>query len=199
MRVYLVSFKNLPECSNSSFRMKKVSEKLEKRRIALEKDIDDVEKLIAATVIEMNNPKTRSKARQRGVKLLKKKKALSANLEKIENQQFNIEMMRIHEEQVETDREVAACLKAAKKNRPDDVVMDEFYDLVHENNEISDVLAGDFQWHLDDDDLKEELDIICSDIVDDNEDSVSEEVISLDLSEPDDDYEVDLDELFSWM
>lgn len=177
--------------------MRKVSEKLEKRRMALEKDIDDVEKLIAATLTEMRDPKTRSKARQRGVKLLKKKKALSANLEKVENQQFNVEMMRIHEEQIETDREVAACLKAAKKKRPDDMVMDEFYDLVHENNEISEVLAGSLQLHLDDDDLKEELDIICSDIVD--EDSVSEEVISVDLSEPGYDSDIDLDELFSWM
>ena len=197
MRVYLVDFKNLPECTSSSFRMRKVSEKLEKRRIALEKDIDDVEKLIAATLTEMKDPKTRSKARQRGVKLLKKKKALSANLDKVENQQFNVEMMRIYEEQIETDREVAACLKAAKKKRSDDMVMDEFYDLVHENNEISEILAGGVHLHLDDDDLKEELDIICSDIVD--EDSVSEEVISVDLSEPDYDSDIDLDELFSWM
>ena len=122
--------------------------KLRKRSSALEEQIAELNSRITELAKQAKSGKQQDQAKKKGVSLLKRKKILEQNLQRVENQMFNLEMLKLQQEHVESDMEVVKCTKAAAKairemqeESGEDVILD-LQELVEDNEEISSILGA---------------------------------------------------------
>ena len=124
--------------------------KLQKRSSALEEQIAGLNSRLAELAKQAKSGNKPDQAKKKGVSLLKKRKILEQNLQRVENQMFNLEMLKLQKEQLESDAEVAKSTKAAAKairemqeESGEDAILD-LQELIEDNEEISSILGADW-------------------------------------------------------